>query len=206
MKALTLHQPWASLVALGVKTIETRPWSTKHRGPLAVHAGASRLGIASEHALALQAAEAVDPDGFAAEVLPFGAIVATCRLVDVVPIVDLSAGGLTVQAWIGDYPANHKLSIPAGLWLCDHRTLAPGRHVEAQRPYGDFSPGRYAWLLDDIKPTSERCPVCWGEAPARARRMSQPRSHLICGPCLGEGTCEPVPAGGRQGLWELDHG
>lgn len=39
MKALTLHQPWASLIAAGVKTIETRSWSTRYRGPLAVHAG-----------------------------------------------------------------------------------------------------------------------------------------------------------------------
>ena len=39
MKALTLHQPRASLVALGVKTIETRGWSTTYRGPLLIHAG-----------------------------------------------------------------------------------------------------------------------------------------------------------------------
>ena len=40
MKALTLWQPWASLVALGEKRIETRCWSTKHVGPLAIHAAA----------------------------------------------------------------------------------------------------------------------------------------------------------------------
>lgn len=37
MKALTLTQPWASLVALGKKKIETRSWKTDHRGPLAIH-------------------------------------------------------------------------------------------------------------------------------------------------------------------------
>lgn len=31
-KVLTLHQPWASLIALGVKSIETRSWSTQYRG------------------------------------------------------------------------------------------------------------------------------------------------------------------------------
>jgi hypothetical protein len=41
MKALTLFQPWASLVALGIKKIETRHWSTAHRGPLAIHAGSA---------------------------------------------------------------------------------------------------------------------------------------------------------------------
>ena len=38
MKALTLWQPWASLVILGYKKIETRSWSTVHRGKLAIHA------------------------------------------------------------------------------------------------------------------------------------------------------------------------
>ena len=27
MKAITLHQPWASLIAEGIKTIETRSWA-----------------------------------------------------------------------------------------------------------------------------------------------------------------------------------
>lgn len=33
MKALTLTQPWATLVAIGAKCIETRGWSTDYRGP-----------------------------------------------------------------------------------------------------------------------------------------------------------------------------
>ncbi len=38
MKAITLWQPWASLIAIGAKKIETRSWATKYRGPLAIHA------------------------------------------------------------------------------------------------------------------------------------------------------------------------
>ena len=38
MKALTLRQPWATLVAIGAKKIETRSWRTKYRGPLLIHA------------------------------------------------------------------------------------------------------------------------------------------------------------------------
>jgi hypothetical protein len=40
MKALTLQQPWASLMALGLKTIETRSWNCWHRGPLVIHSSA----------------------------------------------------------------------------------------------------------------------------------------------------------------------
>jgi|SRR5690242_8015772 len=39
MKAITLIQPWASLIADGIKTIETRSWPTNYRGPIAIHAG-----------------------------------------------------------------------------------------------------------------------------------------------------------------------
>ena len=38
LKALTIWQPWASLIALGEKQYETRGWPTKHRGLLAIHA------------------------------------------------------------------------------------------------------------------------------------------------------------------------
>lgn len=41
MKALTLWQPWASLVAMGEKKIETRCWTTKYRGELAIHSAAA---------------------------------------------------------------------------------------------------------------------------------------------------------------------
>ena len=39
MKAITLTQPYAALIALGEKRVETRGWSTPYRGPLAIHAG-----------------------------------------------------------------------------------------------------------------------------------------------------------------------
>jgi len=38
MKALSLSQPWAALVVSGIKLIENRTWSSKHRGPLLIHA------------------------------------------------------------------------------------------------------------------------------------------------------------------------
>jgi hypothetical protein len=38
LKALSLWQAWATLVALGDKRYETRSWSTKYRGPVLIHA------------------------------------------------------------------------------------------------------------------------------------------------------------------------
>ena len=40
MKALTLKQPWATLVAEGIKKYEFRSWKTNYRGKVLIHAGA----------------------------------------------------------------------------------------------------------------------------------------------------------------------
>ena len=47
MKCLTICQPWASAIMEGIKDVENRSWSTKHRGPLAIHAGLSTKWIRS---------------------------------------------------------------------------------------------------------------------------------------------------------------
>lgn len=38
MKALSLTQPWASLVVMGEKKLETRSWMSRHFGLTAIHA------------------------------------------------------------------------------------------------------------------------------------------------------------------------
>jgi activating signal cointegrator 1 len=38
MKVLTLTEPWATLVIMGIKKCETRSWMTPYRGPLLIHA------------------------------------------------------------------------------------------------------------------------------------------------------------------------
>ena len=41
MKVITLKQPWATLVAEGIKTWEFRSWRYNYRGEILIHAGAS---------------------------------------------------------------------------------------------------------------------------------------------------------------------
>lgn len=38
IRAISLWQPWASLIAANIKKVETRSWKTPHRGLLAIHA------------------------------------------------------------------------------------------------------------------------------------------------------------------------
>lgn len=39
MKCLSIRQPWAGLIVLGLKDIENRTWGTSYRGEIAIHAG-----------------------------------------------------------------------------------------------------------------------------------------------------------------------
>lgn len=65
MKAITISQPYASLIASGEKWVENRTWATSYRGPLAIHAGKG-----TQYLTRRQLAD-----------FTVGAIVATCDLV-----------------------------------------------------------------------------------------------------------------------------
>jgi hypothetical protein len=50
VKALTLTEPYATLVLYGWKRYETRSWQTSHRGPLAIHAASTYNGVGGKRA------------------------------------------------------------------------------------------------------------------------------------------------------------
>lgn len=58
MKALSLKQPYANLIAQGKKTIETRKWSTKYRGDIVICA--SKSGVGEPKGVALCIVEVYD--------------------------------------------------------------------------------------------------------------------------------------------------
>ena len=101
IKALSLHQPWATLIAIGAKRIETRAWQTPHRGLLAIHATrdlpreAVALCAVSPFREALLAGNVAGPDA-----LPRGCVLAIVRVTGCTPI-DAPPEG--VEAAFGDY-------------------------------------------------------------------------------------------------------
>jgi len=127
MLAVSLTQPWASLVALGKKTIETRSWTASHRGPIAIHAAKGFPG-------GCQALCAEEPfraalAGRTAKQLPRGLIVAVARL---------------DSCW--RFP---EAPDPFG-----------GRpHAEHEIDFGDYTPGRFGFVLTDIVPLPEPVPA-----------------------------------------------
>lgn len=138
------------MVALGVKHVETRSWSTNYRGPLAIHSGAKQVHSGHFLFLARTARSAgllsVDDERlFRFLDVPFGAVIATCRLVDCVRTerIEWHGGRLDVEGQ----------AVKWARWGRSDATDA--RVAEDQRPYGDFATGRYAWLLTDIAPLPE---------------------------------------------------
>lgn len=76
--ALSLWQPWASLIAIGAKKIETRSWYTPYRGKLYIHAAKTKKHDQMRDLPLSLAATMKDALGSAP--LPYGAIVAVCDL------------------------------------------------------------------------------------------------------------------------------
>jgi len=146
LKALSLWQPWASAIAVGAKRIETRHWRTAYRGPLAIHA-AKRLvkdelihiGACWHWFGALRPLGAGFDGPPLWDLLPFGAIVAVCDLVDCWPTESFTVAELDTSRW------------PDGE-TCAH-------YDWTERMIGDFSPGRFGWVLADVQALQK--PIPW---------------------------------------------
>lgn len=141
MKTLTLTQPWATLVAIGAKRIDTRSWNTSYRGPLAIHAARS---VRKRDIVGFWRHEpfksALYPGGnYLYPEFQCGSVIATCRLIACVPTRELQ----TNRRLLVDDDAH-----------CDDFEM-----TETERAFGDYSPGRWAWLLADIKRLPEPDPA-----------------------------------------------
>jgi len=136
-KVLTLTQPWATLVAIGAKRIETRSWYTMFRGPLLIHAAAG-LGLGGRREMIARCRsdyfdKALESAGYwpvsAIDALPYGAIVAATELRGCFRIERDPRTGREVYR--------------------DARTLVDVGLPEVA--FGDYTPGRFAWLLTDVR-------------------------------------------------------
>lgn len=139
MKAITIHQPWAMLCALQEKRNETRSWATKHRGPLAIHAGQKVDREACERE---PVKSVLAKYGYTADNLPAGAVVAVCTLAECWNVQH--HGGKVYKTGNG---------LPMPIPMNDFRGDA--EILGNELVFGDYTPGRYAWELADVKQLPE---------------------------------------------------
>ncbi len=128
MKALTICQPYASLIMAGLKRIENRTWATGYRGPLAIHAGRNRKWLSSYDYMARH--------GWQTEDLPFGKLLGTVELADIMDLSLLRQLIMRLDAKGQVHPLGYE-------WIMEDE------HAE----------GPACWLLDDPEPFA--VPVPW---------------------------------------------
>lgn len=145
MRALSLHQPWASAIASGAKRIETRSWGINARERIAIHAARTTEALQSEEwgrpalwVAVLQLQETQDrAPGWLTRATPRGAVVAIVDLVDCVRVERLRREDV-------DRP----------------RHAYPRPFTE--RELGDYRPGRFGWLLENVVRLEQPVP-CRGQ-------------------------------------------
>ena len=129
MMVLSVHQPRASLVMWGEKLNETRGWRTHYRGPFAIHASKGRP--AGWRDLWRPPFSDVLRDHLVndLEELPRGCILGVVTLLDCVQVE------------------------PTAPWPAATYARPTRRYLTVQeRAFGDYSAGRWAWLLADPRP------------------------------------------------------
>jgi hypothetical protein len=151
MKALTLTQPYATLVANGWKGYETRSWRTDYRGPLAIHAASGFQGVGGRLAF----------DRIMLDLHP--GLVA--RLEDNYGLgpaksIELPLGAIIAVTWIEEIEPTDE----TGPWLLQLDDELETKHGLPSWEYdvGDYSSGRWAWRL--------REPCMFTPIPAKGAR------------------------------------
>lgn len=145
MKALTLTQPWASLVAIGAKCIETRSWRTSYRGALAIHAAKGCPSDAKDFTYEKLTRDCLLAGGLGLKVdrsvyegggvyrldtqLPRGAVIAVCRLIACVRTEELLSSVYATDM------------------------------TEQEKFFGNYDSGRWGWMLADIEKLPEPIPA-----------------------------------------------
>lgn len=134
MKAISLWQPWATAVALGLKQVETRSWRTHYRGPIAICA-AKCAKKEVRHAFDRAVGHLGYGVRFCAagytdfEDLPLGAIVATANLVACVSVDAMEVAMLP----------------------------------DEEKAWGNYARGRFAWYLKNVRRLDAPVPCVGGQ-------------------------------------------
>ena len=142
LKAITLWEPYASLMAIGAKINETRGVRTAHRGEIAIHAAMKEDGTPEE--LVPDIIRAFQSRNMLPDPNSLGCIVAVVDLWDVQPAVK---------------------------FYCEPATTDPFCITAEEFKFGNYSPGRFVYRTRNLRrlATPVRCRgaqcIGWGVPP-----------------------------------------
>ena len=150
MKALSLWQPWASLVAFGEKKVETRIWKTSYRGPIAIASTKAErplpgIGMSRDSKLFQEYFRlASERHGWGARYWP----------------------EKDREGWNVCPPDLRRALCGFGAVLCTAELVAIEETSavrddldEKERVFGNYEDGRYAWFLENVKRFDRPIPV-----------------------------------------------
>lgn len=178
MKALTIWQPWASLIAIGAKEFETRSWSTNYRGTIAIHAAkkdTSEIFMGIEPEIRKATVSALLKAGVIVQRAQFphlGCIVAVAELIGCHKIL-AEDDGTPYYRYIPTAQEQEQLKqdFPGQKEYGGPRIRRFPIACQQELLFGDWTPGRYAWELANVTMLTV-----------------------------------PTPAFGAQGLWNWEEG
>lgn len=135
MKGLSLMEPWASLMALGHKRVETRRWAPReYRGPVAVHASLSKAYTDPQYVADLCVRAGLGAVFAPDHAWPYGKIVAVGELVSCARTEEVTV--LTTQEReLGDYSPRRRAWAFKDFWR-----LPQPVHCRGGRGLWDVSP------------------------------------------------------------------
>lgn len=129
IKAISLWEPWASLIATGAKTIETRSWPTKYRGKLLICAAKKRdkdsLDLVYLGSFGVGLSPLVKDLKDNVPLLNPDRLIKNLNFGKAVAIVNLIACHTTELMKEDEYP-----------------------YIKNEIDFGDYTSGRYCWVFD----------------------------------------------------------
>ena len=187
MKALVVRQPWASLIAHGIKTIETRGFaprtSIEPGDQIAIVAGKAH-GLPHYTLFADYSYTRSEDHGTLYNVdcesapipCPLGAVVAVVTFDEALPCVEANPVNLDLGGGPPHWNGSERLLVDGRtdrMWHVTGRKGSDGLpEITDQLPLGDFTPGRYGWLLSNPQRLTHPVP-CPAKRPDGTRTVMQ---------------------------------
>lgn len=153
MLCLSLWQPWASLIAVGAKDIETRDW-----GPPAATIG-HMIAIHAAKRPVSKSLDYIDPENLPRldELFGRGAMGCPARRAWV---EDLPLGAVVCVARLtGAYRFGEEIGNGPAINITRRITGSPWRPSITPNPWGNYTEGRWGWCFDQVRALPDPLPL-----------------------------------------------